>query len=207
MSWLRFSLLLSAGVLLVGLSSTAAISGEAPLPRGDRLGRRARAGRPGPPRPVRPIARRPQTPRGNQDGPPGPEARGDARGGQPQPPGGFEGGRMQPPFGPGGGPFGGLPPGGPGGDRSQPPGPPLGYPPRGRHGFRSAEGQRSRVVQGHPGRFRPGASEPRSGRAVSPGKQGRAGQDQGEAGRDRHQAFRGPPAVAEPGSQAPRSSS
>jgi len=146
MSWLKVSILLSTGVLLVGLSSTAAMSqGAAPPPR-DRGDGWDNAPVPGAPAP---DARRPRSPRRDQDGPSGPpEMRDDANRDQPQPPPGVgprrrpesrtDGRDRRPPSeGPGGPGENGPPPrGGPDGDR-QPPGPPPAYPPRDREDFGS----------------------------------------------------------------------
>ncbi len=151
MSWLKFSLMLSTGVLLVGLSSRTAMSQGGPPPR-DRDTAWDNApvpgGRePGPP----PDARRPQPPRGDQDGPPGPPdmRRGPNRG-EPQPPRGADERRPgqpraerrepRPPMeGTRGSRENGPPPDRREGDRPQPPGPPPGspngYEPRGREDF------------------------------------------------------------------------
>ena len=140
MSWLKFSVVLSTGVLLVGLSAKVAMSQDAapPRDRGDVWdGGPAPGGADG--------VRRPRPLRGDEAGTPGPrEVRGD--GDQP-PPGNDprrpprsrsqDGDRGRPPEGPGGRDENGPPRrGGPDGDR-QPPGPPPGYAPRGREDFES----------------------------------------------------------------------
>ena len=136
MSWLKISIVLSAGVLLVAQSSTTAMSQEPPPPR-DRG-----AGWDGGPGPEGPVpggpgdprrangARRPQPPRGDEEGPPGPAGmRGGDRGDpwQPMAPGGNPRRALQ--FREG--------PGHPEGEGPQPPGPPPGYSPRGREDFES----------------------------------------------------------------------
>ncbi len=154
MSKLKFSILLFTGGLLFGLSPTIALSQDAAPPRdhGDGWDNAPVAGAAAPGGPA--DARRPQPPRGDQDGPPGPpEMRGDARDDQRQPPHGANPrlfrqpraeGRDRPARleGPGGRGENGPPrAGGPEGDRPQPPGPPHGLPPgfapRGREDFES----------------------------------------------------------------------
>ncbi len=143
MSWLKLSLVLSTGVLLVGLCATAALSDDAPpsRDRGDNwdsgpvLGALAQSG----PAEVR----RSQPPPGKDDGPPGPpNARGNADRERPQPPGdsdlrrqpgprGEDRDRRSPPDVRGGRDQNGPPPpSGREGDRLQPPGRPAGYPAR-----------------------------------------------------------------------------
>jgi hypothetical protein len=144
MSWLKLSLVLSTGVLLVGLCNRAALSQE-PAPPRDRGD-----GWDGGPMPGGPAAaRRPQPPRDDEDGPPGPPELRDGGGDQRQPPGDArerrpprprreDRDRPAPPEGPDGpGDNGPPPPGGPEGDRRQPPGPPPGYLPHGREDFES----------------------------------------------------------------------
>jgi len=148
MSWLKFSLVLSTGVLLVGISSRIAMSQDAPPPRDCDI-----AWNDGPPtggpeqgRPPRPQGgeRRAMPPRGNEDGPPGPpEMRGGPDGDRPQPPRGErrplrpgeDRDRRPPQEGPGGPGENGPPPGGPEGDRPQPSGMQPGSPMRGREDF------------------------------------------------------------------------
>src|SRR5271170_2369060 len=130
MSWSKVSLVLSTGILLVGLSSLVARSQDGPAPseRGDSWDR-------GPGLRELAAGQQPPPPRGDEDGPPGPRGmRGDDQ--PPPPPGGDrrpprpprgDGDRSGPPQGPGGPDDNGPPPrGGPDGDRMPPPGAPDG---------------------------------------------------------------------------------
>jgi hypothetical protein len=133
MSWMKFSMLLCTGVLLVGLGAATARADDPPAPprdRGDNWDNGPATSGPGAAR-RGPAARRPQPPRGDEGG--APDARPEARepGGagpespdrgprRPPRPGAGERDRPFPPEGPGGPEYGPPPPGGPMGDRPRP---------------------------------------------------------------------------------------
>ncbi len=132
MSWLKFSLVLSTGVMFVGLSNRMALSQDGPPP--PERGSGWEGGPPEGTNPVRPP-RRPgdergaRPPRENDDSPPGPpEMRGGPDGQRPQPPDRGPRGSLPPPGGPDGDRNGPPPLDG---DRPQPPG----YAPRGPDDF------------------------------------------------------------------------
>ncbi len=145
MSWIKPSIILSTGILLAGLSSMAK-SADAPPPRdsGAVWDNGPLPGRPAPGEAA--AARRPQPPRDDEGGPPGPPEIRDIAGLEQPPPDGANPQRpLRPrpedrerprrPKGAEGPGENGPPPDGPQGDR--PPGPPPRYPPRGRDDLES----------------------------------------------------------------------